>query len=330
MMTGNFSVNSPKVVIFGGTGFLGRYIVQRLARQGWIVNVITRNPSEAIFLKTFGHIGQINLVKGNFLNCEDLREKIRDSYAIVNCVGILNESSSQKFKILHTEVPSKLAKYAFELGVEKFIHISSIGANEGSKSSYERTKFVGEKRIQNAFPKAIILRSSLMFGSEDQFFNLFSQMVSFSPLLPIVGGGKTLFQPVYVDDIAHAVEKILQNFELKYGNNNIFELGGSEIMSFRDLMLKMLSIINRKRILFNIPFWVAEILTPFVFIINKLSLNKIPLLITKDQIQQLKKDNIANRDLPGFKELSISPRVLDAILPAYLNRFRPKGQFSDL
>ncbi len=325
----DFSKNSPKVTVFGGSGFLGRYIVQRLSRQGWMVNVITRNPHEGLFLKTLGHIGQINLIKGNFLNSKPLKEVLKGSNAVVNCVGILNETSNQKFKILHSEVPAKLAEYASDMDVGKFIHISSIGADKNSDSHYARTKGLGEERICEAFPKAIILRSSVMFGAEDKFFNLFSSIASLSPVLPVVGG-TTLFQPVYVDDIAHAVEKLLQGCELNKKKGLIFELGGPEILNFRDLMSKMLFSIQRRRMLLDIPFWMANFICPIVYMANKVSLNTVPLLITKDQIRQLKKNNIVSEDIPGFQDLDISPRVLDNILPAYLGRYRPKGQFTDL
>ena len=325
---GDFSTNSPKVTIFGGTGFLGRYVVQRLARQGWIINIVSRNPSKGLFLKTQGSIGQINLIKGDFLYIESLKDSLEGSNAIINCVGILDESNDQKFKLLHSEVPGQLAKYASQFGVGQFIHISSIGADENSESHYAKTKGVGEARIRDGFPEAKILRSSVMFGAEDKFFNLFALIASLSPVIPMVGG-QTLFQPVYVDDVACAVEKLLYP-NLKSKNELIFELGGSEVLSFRNLMAKMLFLIQRKRILLDIPFGIADIFCPLVYMANKLTLNNIPLLITKDKIRQLKKDNIVSKDIPGFNELAISPRVLDAILPTYLNRYRPKGQFNDL
>ena len=326
---GDFSNNSKKVTVFGGTGFLGRYIVQRLARQGWMINVVTRNPSEALFLKTAGYIGQINLFQGDFTNFENLKSILKDSNVLINCVGILNESAKQKFKFLHSYVPAKLAHYATELGIDKFINISSIGADESSNSEYAKTKGLGEKKIRQAFPDAIILRSSVIFGAEDKFFNLFSSIATFSPIIPVVGG-KTLFQPVYVDDIAFAVEKILTDPKLTYKNGVTYELGGPEVFCFRDLMKKMLSIIKRRRFILEIPFWIANIMCPLVYMANKLSFNTIPLLITKDQIKQLKKNNIVSEKALGFKDLEIFPRVIDAILPTYLNRYRPKGQFCDL
>ena len=326
---GDFSNNSKKVTVFGGTGFLGRYIVQRLARQGWMINVVTRNPSEALFLKTAGYIGQINLFQGDFRNFENLKSILKDSDVLINCVGILNESANQKFKFLHSDVPAKLAHYATELGINKFINISSIGADESSNSEYAKTKGLGEIRIRQAFPDAIILRSSVIFGAEDKFFNLFSSIATFSPVIPLVGG-RTLFQPVYVDDIAFAVEKILTDPKLTYKNGVTYELGGPEVFCFRDLMKKMLSIIKRRRFILEIPFWIANIMCPLVYMANKLSFNTIPLLITKDQIKQLKKNNIVSEKALGFGDLGIFPRVIDAILPTYLSRHRPKGQFCDL
>lgn len=326
---GDFSNNSKKVTVFGGTGFLGRYIIQRLARQGWMINVVTRNPSEALFLKTAGYIGQINLFQGDFRNFENLKSILKDSDVLINCVGILNESANQKFKFLHSDAPAKLAHYATELGIKKFINISSIGADETSNSEYAKTKGLGEIRIRQAFPEAIILRSSVIFGAEDKFFNLFSSIATFSPVIPLVGG-RTLFQPVYVDDIAFAVEKILTDPKLTYKNGVTYELGGPEVFCFRDLMKKMLSIIKRRRFILEIPFWIANIMCPLVYMANKLSFNIIPLLITKDQIKQLKKNNIVSEKALGFEDLGIFPRVIDAILPTYLNRYRPKGQFCDL
>ena len=326
---GDFSNNSKKVTVFGGTGFLGRYIVQRLARQGWMINVVSRKPSEALFLKTAGYVGQINLVQGDFINLEKLKSILKDSNVLINCVGILNESADQKFKFLHSDAPAKLAHYAAEIGIDKFINISSVGADESSNSDYAKTKGLGEIKIRQAFPEAIIIRSSVIFGAEDRFFNLFSSIATLSPVIPVVGG-KTLFQPVYVDDIAFAVEKILIDPKLTNKNGVTYELGGPEVFCFTDLMQKMLSVIKRKRLILEIPFWIANIMSPLVYVANKLSFNTIPLLITKDQIKQLKKNNTVSEKELGFGDLEIFPRVIDAILPTYLNRYRPKGQFFDL
>ena len=326
----NFSFKSPNVTIFGGTGFLGRYIVSRLSKLGYIINIVTRNPNEAIFLKTSGNVGQIKFIEGSFSNLGNFKALFNTSDIIINCVGILNEEGDQTFKKLHTDIPEKLAILAKKNGVKKFIHISSIGADQKSDSNYAKSKGIGETKIINAFPDAIILRPSIVFGPEDQFFNLFSQISCISPILPIVGGD-TKFQPVYVDDIAKLVEKIIKiEKSTSEKNNSIYELGGPDIMSFHSLMLKMLSFIYRKRLIVNLPFWFAKFMCPMIFILHKLSLNKIPLLITADSIKQLKNDNIVSKKFLGFEDFGIKPKSMDLILPSYLKHYRPRGNFSDL
>ena len=326
----NFSFKSPNVTIFGGTGFLGRYIVSRLSKLGYITNIVTRTPNEAIFLKTSGNVGQVKITEGSFSNLSNLTSLFNTSDIVINCVGILNEEGDQTFKKLHTDIPEKLAILAKKNGVKKFIHISSIGANPKSDSKYSKSKGIAEVKILKAFPEAIILRPSIVFGSEDQFFNLFSQISCISPILPIVGGS-TKFQPVYVDDIAKTVVGVLQTEapNLKK-NNTIFELGGPEIISFNSLMVKMLSIIYRKKLIINLPFWLAKAMCPIILILNKLTFRKIPLLITEDSVKQLKNDNIVSKEYLSFEDLEIKPKSLDLILPSYLKRYRPRGNFSDL
>ena len=326
----NFSFKSPNVTIFGGTGFLGRYIVNRLSKLGYIINIVTRTPNEAIFLKTSGNVGQVKLTEGSFSNLNNFTSLFKTSDIIINCVGILNEEGDQTFKKLHTDIPEKLAILAKKSGVKKFIHISSIGANPKSDSKYSKSKGIAEEKILKAFPEAIILRPSIVFGSEDQFFNLFSQISCISPILPIVGG-KTKFQPVYVDDIAKMVVGVLQIEEPNIKKNNtIYELGGPEIISFRSLMVKMLSVIYRKKLIINLPFWLAKAMCPIILILNRLTFKKIPLLITEDSVKQLKYDNVVSEEYMSFEDLEIKPKSLDLILPSYLKRYRPRGNFSDL
>ena len=326
----NFSFKSPNVTIFGGTGFLGRYIVNRLSKLGYIINIVTRAPNEAIFLKTSGNVGQVKITEGSFSNLSNLKSLFNTSDIIINCVGILNEEGDQTFKKLHTDIPEKLAILAKKNGVKKFIHISSIGANPKSDSKYSKSKGIAEVKILKAFPEAIILRPSIVLGSEDQFFNLFSQISCISPILPIVGG-KTKFQPVYVDDIAKMVVGVLQmNAPNLKQNYTIYELGGPQIISFHSLMVKMLSIIYRKKLIINLPFWLAKAMCPIILILYKLSFKKIPLLITEDSIKQLKNDNIVSKEYLTFQDLEIKPKSLDLILPSYLKRYRPRGNFSDL
>ena len=326
----NFSFKSPNVTIFGGTGFLGRYIVNRLSKLGYIINIVTRTPNEAIYLKTSGNVGQVKLTEGSFSNLNNFTSLFKTSDIIINCVGILNEEGDQTFKKLHSDIPEKLAILAKKSGVKKFIHISSIGANPNSDSKYSKSKGIAEVKILNAFPEAIIFRPSIVFGSEDQFFNLFSQISCISPILPIVGG-KTKFQPVYVDDIAKMVVGVLQiEAPNTKKNNRIYELGGPEIISFRSLMVKMLSVIYRKKLIINLPFWLAKAICPLILILNKLTFKKIPLLITEDSVKQLKYDNIVSEEYMSFEDLDIKPKSLDLILPSYLKRYRPRGNFSDL
>ena len=326
----NFSFKSPNVTIFGGTGFLGRYIVNRLSKLGYIINIVTRTPNEAIYLKTSGNVGQVKLTEGSFSNLNNFTSLFKTSDIIINCVGILNEEGDQTFKKLHTDIPEKLAILAKKSGVKKFIHISSIGANPNSDSKYSKSKGIAEVKILKAFPEAIIFRPSIVFGSEDQFFNLFSQISCISPILPIVGG-KTKFQPVYVDDIAKMVVGVLQiEAPNTKKNNRIYELGGPEIISFRSLMVKMLSVIYRKKLIINLPFWLAKAMCPLILILNKLTFKKIPLLITEDSVKQLKHDNIVSEEYMSFEDLDIKPKSLDLILPSYLKRYRPRGNFSDL
>ena len=326
----NFSFKSPNVTIFGGTGFLGRYIVNRLSKLGYIINIVTRTPNEAIYLKTSGNVGQVKLTEGSFSNLNNLTSLFKTSDIIINCVGILNEEGDQTFKKLHSDIPEKLAILAKKSGVKKFIHISSIGANPNSDSKYSKSKGIAEVKILKAFPEAIILRPSIVFGSEDQFFNLFSQISCISPILPIVGG-KTKFQPVYVDDIAKMVVGVLQiEAPNTKKNNRIYELGGPEIISFRSLMVKMLSVIYRKKLIINLPFWLAKAMCPLILILNKFTFKKIPLLITEDSVKQLKYDNIVSEEYMRFEDLEIKPKSLDLILPSYLKRYRPRGNFSDL
>ncbi len=326
----NFSFKSPNVTIFGGTGFLGRYIVNRLSKLGYIINIVTRTPNEAIYLKTSGNVGQVKLTEGSFSNLNNFTSLFKTSDIIINCVGILNEEGDQTFKKLHSDIPEKLAILAKKSGVKKFIHISSIGANPNSDSKYSKSKGIAEVKILKAFPEAVILRPSIVFGSEDQFFNLFSQISCISPILPIVGG-KTKFQPVYVDDIAKMVVGVLQiEAPNTKKNNRIYELGGPEIISFRSLMVKMLSVIYRKKLIINLPFWLAKAMCPLILILNKFTFKKIPLLITEDSVKQLKNDNIVSKEYLSFEDLEIRPKSLDLILPSYLKRYRPRGNFSDL
>ena len=318
---------TPKLVtIFGGSGFVGRYIVRRMAKEGWRVRVAVRRPNEAIFVKTYGDVGQIEPLLANIRDEASTRAAIIGSDAVVNCVGILNETSRQKFNTVQTEGAGRIARIAAECGVTNFVHFSAIGADSNSESNYSKSKAEGESLVRAAFKSAIILRPSIVFGNEDQFFNRFATMAKLSPVVPLVGS-KTKFQPVYVDDLAAAAVKAITE-NVKPG---IYELGGPEVATFKELIVKLMGIIRRKRLIVNVPFF-AALIQAYVFdMAQKLSLGLFTnSILTRDQVRSLKSDNVVSLRGKSFKELNIEPVAMDAILEEYLYRHRPYGQYTEL
>ena len=318
---------TPKLVtIFGGSGFVGRYIVRRMAKEGWRVRVAVRRPNEAIFVKTYGNVGQIEPLLANIRDEASTRAAIIGSDAVVNCVGILNETSRQKFNTVQTEGAGRIARIAAECGVTNFVHFSAIGADSNSESNYSKSKAEGESLVRAAFKSAIILRPSIVFGNEDQFFNRFATMAKLSPIVPLVGS-ETKFQPVYVDDLAAAAVKAITE-NVKPG---IYELGGPEVATFKELIVKLMGIIRRKRLIVNVPFFAALIQAYAFDIAQKLSLGLFTnSILTRDQVRSLKSDNVVSSRGKGFKELNIEPIAMDAILEEYLYRHRPYGQYTEL
>ena len=318
---------TPKLVtIFGGSGFVGRYIVRRMAKEGWRVRVAVRRPNEAIFVKTYGNVGQIEPLLANIRDEASTRAAIIGSDAVVNCVGILNETSRQKFNTVQTEGAGRIARIAAECGVTNFVHFSAIGADSNSESNYSKSKAEGESLVRAAFKSAIILRPSIVFGNEDQFFNRFATMAKLSPVVPLVGS-KTKFQPVYVDDLAAAAVKAITE-NVKPG---IYELGGPEVATFKELIVKLMGIIRRKRLIVNVPFFAALIQAYALDMAQKLSLGLFTnSILTRDQVRSLKSDNVVSLRGKSFKELNIEPVAMDAILEEYLYRHRPYGQYTEL
>ena len=318
---------TPKLVtIFGGSGFVGRYIVRRMAKEGWRVRVAVRRPNEAIFVKTYGDVGQIEPLLANIRDEASTRAAIIGSDAVVNCVGILNETSRQKFNTVQTEGAGRIARIAAECGVTNFVHFSAIGADSNSESNYSKSKAEGESLVRAAFKSAIILRPSIVFGNEDQFFNRFATMAKLSPIVPLVGS-ETKFQPVYVDDLAAAAVKAITE-NVKPG---IYELGGPEVATFKELIVKLMGIIRRKRLIVNVPFFAALIQAYAFDMAQKLSLGLFTnSILTRDQVRSLKSDNVVSSRGKGFKELNIEPIAMDAILEEYLYRHRPYGQYTEL
>ncbi len=317
---------APIVTIFGGSGFVGRYIAQRMARAGWRVRVAVRRPNEAIFVRTYGAVGQVEAVQANIRDEASTRRAITGAVAVVNCVGILVEEGRQGFSSVQNEGAARIARLATEEGAQKFVQISAIGADATSDSGYARSKAEGEAAVSRAFPAAVILRPSIVFGAEDQFFNRFAAMARLSPVLPVVGPD-TKFQPVYVDDVAAAAEAALTR-DVAPG---IYELGGPDIATFRALMRRMLTVIRRNRMIVALPFWLGRAQGAGFDLLQKISFglftNK---LITRDQVRLLARDNVVAAGARGFAELGITPQSMDAILESYLYSFRPSGQYATI
>ena len=315
---------SNLVTVYGGSGFIGRYIVQKLARSGYRVRVATRRPNEAIFLKTYGMVGQVEPILCNIRNESSIRNAMLGADAVVNCVGILESVGKNKFVEVQHKGADFVSRIASQLGVKKLVHISAIGADIDSKSKYASSKGLGESSVMKNFPDAVILRPSIVFGFEDKFFNRFASMARLSPILPIVGGN-TKFQPVYVDDVARAAFLGIDN-NVQAG---IYELGGPEVASFNELMRRMLKIILRRRLIVNLPFWIASLMGTGFDLGKAISLGVIRGPITLDQVLNLKNDNVVSREEKTFKDLGIEPKALEIILSEYLWKYRPAGEFSD-
>lgn len=313
---------SKLVTIFGGSGFVGRYIARRMAKEGWRVRVATRRPNEAMFVKPYGAVGQVEPVFCNIRDDASVDAVMAGADAVVNCVGILAKNGKNTFDSIQTEGAGRVARLAAARGISRMVHISAIGANADSDSDYARTKAEGEAAVLASMPDAVILRPSIIFGPEDGFFNRFASMTRFGPALPVVGAD-TRFQPVYVDDVARAaVAGVLGQAE-----TGVYELGGPDVDTFRELMQQMLQVIRRRRLILNIPFPIARVMALGFDIAHAASFGLIPAQITRDQVRNLANDNIVSDGARGFAELGIRPTSLEAVLPEYLWRFRPSGQY---
>src|SRR5271165_6329275 len=308
-------MRSRRTAVLGGSGFIGRYVVKRLAARGDVVPVACRNAEEAKFLRPMGDVGQVEPVNVAIDEEVVLPAFLAGSGGLVNCVGILRESGSQTFERIHHTGPAVLARIARDAGVERFVHISAIGAEPRSSSAYARTKAAGEQAVRDAFPTVTILRPSVVFGPEDQFFNRFAAMAMISPVLPLIGGGKTRFQPVYVGDVADSVVKCLEDPATV---GRVYELGGPKVYTFREILELLLSEIHRKRWRIDLPFGLAA------FQARLTSMLPNPPL-TPDQVELLKSDNIVSSGAMNLASLGIAPTAAEVVLPTYLDRFRRGG-----
>ncbi len=311
------------VTVFGGSGFVGRYAVRALAKQGWRIRVAVREPHLAPELKVMGDVGQVELVQANVRHEASVRAALVGAQACINLVGVLYEAGRQSFDAVHATAPGLIAEAAAAAGATQFVQISAIGADAGSSAGYARTKAAGEAAVRAAFPSAVILRPSVVFGPEDGFFNRFGAMAAMSPVLPLIGGGETKFQPVYVGDVGAAIVAALSQ---ESAAGRTFELGGPGVYSFKALLELLCRETMHKRLLLPIPFPVASLLGKVGDIQAKFL--PIPPQVTSDQVELLKSDNVANPDLPGLADLGVSATAVDAVIPTYLWRFRRGGQFA--
>lgn len=317
---------SKLVTIYGGSGFVGRYIARRMAKAGWRVRVAVRRPNEAMFVKPYGVVGQVEPVFCNIRDDASVAAVMQDADAVVNCVGILAESGKNSFTAVQEEGAERIARIAAEQGIAKLVHLSAIGADAESASAYARSKAAGEAAVLRHVPDAVILRPSIVFGPEDQFFNKFGAMTRMGPFLPIAAAN-TQFQPVYADDVAQAAELALTG----QAAPGIYELGGPRVATFRELMATMLEVIQRTRIVVGLPFWIARIIAGVLDAVQFASFGLVSnAVVTRDQLRNLANDNVVAEGAKGFDALGITPTALETVLPDYLWKFRPAGQYAEL
>ncbi|MEY4697550.1 MAG: hypothetical protein RIT14_1978 [Pseudomonadota bacterium] len=312
------------VTIYGGSGFVGRYVAQRMAKEGWRVRVAVRRPNDALFVRPYGAVGQVEPVLCNVRDDASVRAAMQGADAVVNCVGILNGLGKNTFDAVQAEGAARIARIAAAEGVARLVHISAIGADAGSASAYQRSKAAGEAAVQAAFPGAVILRPSIIFGTEDGFFNRFAAMARLAPVLPVVGA-KTRFQPVHVEDVARAAVLGATGRAAP----GIYELGGPDVASFHDLMKTMLKVIHRRRLVVGVPFFVAALMGGAFDLLQAVTLGLFKNgLITRDQVRNLRQDNVVQPGAKTLADLGITPTALAAVLPEYLWRYRPSGQYA--
>lgn len=310
-----------QVTVFGGSGFLGRYVVQRLARGGDRVAVAVRRTEAAQFLRMFGDVGQVMPVPCDVTLPASVAAALQGADAAVNLVGILYPRGRQKFDAVHREGAANVAAAARAAGVKRLVHVSAIGADPHSPSAYARSKGQGEEAVRAAFPEATILRPSVVFGPEDDFFNRFARLARVAPALPLFGGGRTRFQPVYVGDVADAVKAALDD---KATRGRTYELGGPEVLTFEQILKLILAETGRSACLVRLPLWTADLLGALSPITPRLP-GHAP-MITRDQARLLRRDNIVAEGAAGLADLGLTPTALELELPTYLGKYRKRSR----
>ncbi len=305
--------------VFGATGFIGRYLVQAMARRGWRVRAATRDPGAALFLKPYGAVGQVTPEFANIRDDATVAAVTDGSDYVINLVGILFERGRRTFAATHDDGARRVAEAAARTGADRLVHISAIGADAASEAAYARTKAAGEAAVRQAFADATILRPSIVFGPDDDFFNRFAGMAGISPFLPLIGGGTTRFQPVYVGDVVDAILAALDQPDAK---GKTYELGGPTVYTFRELMELTLEYSGRRRALATVPWGMARLQARVLGLLPKPPL-------TLDQLALLKSDNVVAEGALTAADLGIVPTAAEIILPTYLNRYRPGGRFAN-
>ena len=310
------------VTVFGGSGFVGTQAVRYLAKAGWRIRVAVRNPNLAYKMRLLGDVGQIDVVQANLRNVPSLERALDGATVVLNLVGLLYETGRQGFQAVHVMGAKNIAQVAKAKGVQRLVQMSALGADEHSPSKYGRTKAEAEIEVRAVYPGATVVRPSIVFGPGDGFFNKFAAMAQISPALPLIGGGKTLFQPVYVGDVGQALARMVTDPATA---GQTYELGGPGTFSFRELLEKMLAETDQRRFLVPIPFPVATLLGKA----GELTAFLMAPPVTSDQVELLKTDNVVSGQYPGLTDLGVTPTTLESLLPTYLYRYRKGGQYAD-
>ena len=314
---------SKLVTIFGGSGFVGRYIARRMAKQGWRVRVACRRPNEALFVRSYGAVGQVEPVFCNIRDDASVTAALMGAQAAVNCVGTFDMSGANNFDAVQSTGAARIARLAAAGGLDTLVQISALGADTASDSAYARSKGEGEAAVLAAFPTAMILRPSVIFGNEDGFFNRFAAMARSGPVIPLVGGN-TKFQPVYVEDVAQAA--VLGVTGAAHG---IYELGGPDAASLASIIHDLLAVVQRRRLVLNMPFFVGSAIATGLGVAQALTLGLFHnSLLTTDQVTSLRRDNVVTPGARTLADLGITPTAYAGIIPDYLWRYRPSGQYA--
>lgn len=306
------------ITIFGGTGFVGRYVVRELAKTGALIRVVSRAPQRGKELKTFGYVGQITLEKGSVLDRDSVARALENANIAINLVGILYERGHQRFSSVQAQGAERVAQAAKEARVERLVHMSALGVDKAGQSKYARSKLNGEKAVLAAFPDATVLRPGIIFGPEDDFFNRFASMAALLPVMPLIGGGRSRFQPIYAGDIALAVRAALGNPKTR---GKTYELGGPSVYEFQQLLSYIMEETGHRRPFLPIPYSLASLIAA----VAEWLPGRPPL--TLDQVTLLKYDNVVSDDVLTLKDLGITPRSVEMICPGYLYRHRKGGKF---